>query len=66
METLKVMREVFGKKLLRLAISRRFWVAVGGVLVVFLNENFGLDEESAKQVVTVLAAWIVGDSINKT
>lgn len=48
--------------------SRRFWVAVSGVALVVGNEGLGLNlqEEQVTLVVTLLASWIVGDSINKT
>jgi hypothetical protein len=52
-------------KLLALFKSRRFWVAVAGVLALVF-EPFGLDAASTEAVVLVIAAWIVGDSIQKT
>lgn len=46
--------------------SRRFYVAVGAVVVVILQDALGLDEMTAQNLVSVAIAWIVGDSINKT
>jgi hypothetical protein len=44
--------------------SRRFWVAVGGVLfVVFDGLGVGLSAEQINHVVLVAGAWIVGDSL---
>tara|TARA_R110000824_G_scaffold20149_11_gene76534 strand:+ start:4801 stop:4974 length:174 start_codon:yes stop_codon:yes gene_type:complete len=44
--------------------SRRFWVAVGGVLfVVFDGLGIGLSAEQINHVVLVAGAWIVGDSL---
>ena len=51
------------KALLR---SRRFWVAVGGVLVVAANEGLGVPEATANSIVAVAVAWIVGDSLRVT
>lgn len=46
--------------------SRRFWAAVGGVLVVAFQDAFGFDETTAQNVSLVVIGWIVGDSLNKT
>ena len=47
--------------------SRRFWVAVGGVLfVVFDGLGVGLTAEQINHVVLVAGAWIVGDSLRVT
>lgn len=48
--------------------SRRFWVAVAGVLAV-TTESLGITTLSADQVqniVLVCASWIIGDSLRKT
>lgn len=47
--------------------SKRFWAAVVTLLVVILNA-FGLEvpEETLQNVVMVVAAWIVGDSLRST
>ncbi len=48
--------------------SRRFWVAISGVVLVVGNEGLGLKltEEQVTLVVTMLATWLVGDSFRKT
>lgn len=46
--------------------SRRFWAAVGGVLVVTLQDVLGVPEDTAHTLVGVAVAWIVGDSIRLT
>jgi len=43
--------------------SKRFWVAVGAVLVVVLQEQLGISPEELQQAVIVAVGWIVGDSI---
>lgn len=47
--------------------SRRVWVGVAGVAVV-ISEELGLSiaTETIEQIVLMFAAWIVGDSLNKT
>ena len=40
--------------------SRRFWAAVGGVVVVGLQDILGLEPA------TVVVSWIVGDSLRTT
>ena len=54
------------EKLKTLFKSRRFWAAVGGVLVVCLSDTLGMDEGTANSVVAVAVAWIVGDSLRLT
>lgn len=46
--------------------SRRFWTAVGAVVVVVANETLGIDEVTANSLVAVAIAWIVGDSLRVT
>jgi hypothetical protein len=53
-------------KIRSLTNSRRFWTAVGGVLIVLCNEQLGLSEEDATKVIGIMVAWILGDSLNKT
>jgi hypothetical protein len=53
-------------KLAALTISRRFQLALMTVVVVFLQDYLGLSEEFAWQIVAVVSAWILGDSLNKT
>lgn len=47
--------------------SRRFWMAVAGVVVVF-SDNFGweLDIDTVNNAVLIIGSWIVGDSLRKT
>ena len=48
-------------------MSRRFWVAVAGVAFVTLDGmGLGLTEEQTRNLVVVVAGWIVGDSIRVT
>jgi|TARA_R100001129_G_scaffold55164_1_gene37961 hypothetical protein len=53
-------------KLKTLVKSRRFWVAVGGVVTVLLQDTIGIPEETASSVVAIGIAWIVGDSLRTT
>ena len=52
------------EKLQLLLKSRRFWVAVGGIVVTTTNV-FGLDlnPEQINNIVLLGGAWIVGDSL---
>ena len=44
--------------------SRRFWVAVGGVVfVVFDGVGLGVSAEQVNHLVLLGGAWIVGDSL---
>lgn len=55
-------------KLKALVQSRRFWVAVAGVVAV-TTQSLGITQLSQDQieyVVILAASWIVGDSIRKT
>ena len=52
-------------KLTALIKSRRFWAALAGLAVV-LADPLGLDPATMEQTVWLLAAWIVGDSLNTT
>ena len=54
-------------KVQALFMSRRFWVAVVGV--VFVTQDglgLGLTEDQIRNLVVVGAGWIVGDSIRVT
>ena len=53
-------------KIKSLVKSRRFWAAVGGVVVVCLQDTIGLDADTANSIVAVAVAWIVGDSLRVT
>ena len=49
--------------------SRRFWVGVSGLVVVFADAVFGegsVNPETVTNVTLVAAAWIVGDSLRVT
>ena len=54
-------------KVQALFMSRRFWVAVAGVtFVIFDGMGLGLTEEQTRNLVVVVAGWVVGDSIRVT
>tara|TARA_R100000008_G_scaffold56895_1_gene35130 strand:- start:4719 stop:4904 length:186 start_codon:yes stop_codon:yes gene_type:complete len=46
--------------------SRRFWTAIGGVVVVAAQETLGLDPETTNRIVALAVAWILGDSLRVT
>lgn len=55
-------------KLKALVQSRRFWIAVAGVVAV-TTQSLGitqLTQDQIEYVVILAASWIVGDSIRKT
>ena len=54
------------EKLKTLLKSRRFWTAIGGVIVVSLNEVLRFPEDTAITIVGIAVAWIVGDSLRVT
>tara|TARA_R110002020_G_scaffold229354_5_gene440105 strand:- start:292 stop:465 length:174 start_codon:yes stop_codon:yes gene_type:complete len=54
------------EKIKSLLKSRRFWTALGSVVIVSMNEIFGIDEVTANSIVAVGIAWIVGDSLRMT
>ena len=54
------------EKIKSLFKSRRFWAAVGAVVVVCLSDAFGIDEGTANSIVALGVAWIVGDSLRVT
>ena len=43
--------------------SRRFWTALGGVVVVVAQETLGVDSETTNRIVALAVAWILGDSL---
>lgn len=55
-------------KLKALTQSRRFWVAVAGIITVMGNDLglFNLTQDQVTNVVLLCASWVVGDSIRKT
>jgi len=58
-----------GAKINSLLKSRRFWVAVAGVVVVSsetVRSNIGISADQTTNIVLVLGSWIVGDSLRTT
>jgi hypothetical protein len=52
------------EKIALLFKSRRFWVAVGGIVVTTTNIfGFDLNPEQVQNIVLLGGAWIVGDSL---
>ena len=43
--------------------SKRFWAAAATIAVVVLKDKTPLTEEQIQQLVWVVGAWIVGDSV---
>jgi len=55
-------------KIQALLQSRRFWVAVAGIVAV-TTESLGvttLNSDQIQNIVLLCASWIVGDSVRKT
>jgi len=49
--------------------SRRFWAGVAGMVVILADTFFGegtVNPETVTNVVMILGAWIVGDSLRET
>lgn len=61
------MAEKIKRKGAALVISRRFWVALAGLLAV-VSDGFGtgLSKETIDNITMVVGAWIVGDSLRET
>ena len=57
-----------GTKLASLFESRRFWISVAGIAVAVshMGNPLGISEEQIHDIVLLLAAWVVGDSVRKT
>ena len=58
-----------GAKINSLFKSRRFWVAVAGVVIVSsetVRGNIGITADQTTNIVLVLGSWIVGDSLRIT
>ena len=56
-------------KLKTMVKSRRFWVAVAGLVVVFADSLLGegtVNPQTVTSVTLMAAAWIVGDSLRVT
>jgi hypothetical protein len=43
--------------------SKRFWAALAMVITAILKDRVPLSEDQIQQLVWVVAAWIVGDSV---
>ena len=55
-----------GAKINTLLKSRRFWVAVAGLVIVSsetVRANVGITADQTTNVILVLGSWIVGDSL---
>jgi len=46
--------------------SKRFWLAVGSAIAVSVKDYLPLSEDQIQDIVLVVAAWIVGDSLRQT
>jgi len=53
-------------KLKSLLRSRRFWIAVLGMVAVVAHEGFGLDESQVLTIGGIVVAWIIGDTLRRT
>ena len=53
-------------KIVALFASRRVYAVVAGILVVVLHEGIGLDETQALEIVTLVGAWVLGDTFRPT
>jgi hypothetical protein len=55
------------EKLKNLVSSRRFWVAVAGVVVAVSDAlGLGLSAEMVTNLVVIGASWIVGESLRSS
>lgn len=46
--------------------SKRFWLAVAGVISTAFGSQLPLSEDQIQQIVMILGAWIIGDSLRQT
>jgi hypothetical protein len=48
--------------------SRRFWLMIGGVAVAIFKDQLGLPltEEQINEMVLLIGAWIVGESLRSS
>ncbi len=53
-------------KIRALFASRRFYAAVLGCVAVVLQEALGMEQQTATTLATLIAAWILGDSLKET
>ena len=51
-----------------LLTSRRFWVSVVGLVAVAASDVFGieLNQEQMVGIVTIVVAWVIGDTVRET
>jgi uncharacterized membrane protein len=59
---------MFMEKVKALLKSRRFWVSAVGLVGICSSELLGidLDVEQVVGVVTIVVAWVIGDSVRPT
>lgn len=53
-------------KLLSLIESRRFWAAIASIIATLFKDSLPITPEQLQQVVMLVAAWILGDSLKST
>jgi len=46
--------------------SRRFWAAVGGVLVIALHDVIGISEDDANKILVIVLGWIFANAYRPT
>ena len=51
-----------------LLTSRRFWVSAVGLAAVTVSDVFGieLNQEQMIGIVTIVVAWVIGDTVRET
>ena len=57
------------EKIKTMVRSRRFWVGIGGMIVICADSLFDegtVNPETVQMVVLLAGAWIVGDSLRVT
>lgn len=56
------------EKVKSLLSSRRFWVSAVGLASVVASDTLGiqLNEEQIIGVITIVAAWVLGDTLRET
>lgn len=56
------------EKVKSLLTSRRFWVSAVGLASVVASDTLGiqLNEEQIIGVITIVAAWVLGDTLRET
>ena len=55
-------------KVKSLLLSRRFWVSAVGLAAVVTSDVLGieLNQEQIIGVITIVAAWVLGDTLRET